>query len=61
MQFRLGGHNGDYAPLIDEVRKAGVLVYVSAFSDGFNATLKERADAAYELDGTTWVQRPGGA
>ncbi|HEY8706667.1 MAG TPA: NYN domain-containing protein [Burkholderiaceae bacterium] len=47
--------DGDFAPLIDEVRRAGVLVYVSAFADGFNPTLRERADASYELDGTTWV------
>lgn len=46
--------DGDYAPLLDEVRRAGVLVYVSAFSDGFNQALKERADSVYELDGTTW-------
>ena len=46
--------DGDYAPLIDEVRRAGVLVYVSAFSDGFSPALKDRADAIYELDGTTW-------
>lgn len=46
--------DGDYAPLLEEVRRAGVLVYVSAFSNGFNPVLKERADAVYELDGTTW-------
>jgi len=46
--------DGDYAPLIDEVKRAGVLVYVSAFSDGFSSALKDRADAVSELDGTTW-------
>lgn len=46
--------DGDYAPLLDEVKRAGVLVYVSAFSDGFSSALKDRADALYELDGTTW-------
>lgn len=46
--------DGDYAPLLDEVKRAGVLVYVSAFSDGFSSALKDRADAFYELDGTTW-------
>jgi uncharacterized protein (TIGR00288 family) len=46
--------DGDYAPLLDEVRRAGVRVYVSAFSDGFNPVLKESADAVNELDGTTW-------
>lgn len=50
--------DGDYAPLIDEVHRAGVLVYVSAFSDGFNPVLKERAAAFYELDGTTWKSTP---
>lgn len=47
--------DGDYAPLLDEVKRAGVLVYVSAFSDGFSSALKDRADAVYELDGTTWT------
>ena len=47
--------DGDFAPLIDEVRRSGVLVYVSAFANGFNPSLRERADASYELDGTTWV------
>ena len=46
--------DGDYAPLLDEVKRAGVLVYVSAFSDGFSSHLKDRADSVYELDGTTW-------
>lgn len=46
--------DGDYAPLLEEVKRAGVLVYVSAFSDGFNASLKGLADSVYELDGTTW-------
>jgi uncharacterized LabA/DUF88 family protein len=46
--------DGDYAPLLDEVKRAGILVYVSAFSDGFSSSLKDRADAVYELDGTTW-------
>ncbi len=47
--------DGDYAPLVDEVKRAGVLVYVAAFSDGFSGALKDRADAVYELDGTTWA------
>lgn len=46
--------DGDYAPLLDEVRRAGVLVYVAALSSGFSEKLKERADGFGDLDGSTW-------
>lgn len=46
--------DGDYVPLIDEVLRGGVQVFLSAFSDGLNSMLRERVDAIYELDGTTW-------
>lgn len=46
--------DGDYGPLIDEVLRGGVQVYLSAFSDGLNPTLRDRVDQLYELDGTTW-------
>jgi len=53
--------DGDYVPLLQEVRRAGVLVYLSAFSSGFNPVLREHADDVYELDGTTWLRKPGEA
>lgn len=46
--------DGDYGPLIDEVLRNGVQVFLSAFSDGLNPTLRDRVDNIYELDGTTW-------
>ncbi len=46
--------DGDYGPLIDEALRGGVQVYLSAFSDGLNPTLRDRVDQLYELDGTTW-------
>lgn len=46
--------DGDYSPLLDEVRRAGLLVYVSAFSEGFSPALKERADEVCLLDGIVW-------
>ena len=48
----------DYIPLIQEVMKAGVQVFVSAFSSGLNPRLRHIADGIYELDGTTWQKRP---
>ncbi|HPV24503.1 MAG TPA: NYN domain-containing protein, partial [Casimicrobium sp.] len=42
--------DGDYAPLLAEVRRAGVHVYVGAFSSGFSEKLKEHADLSFDLD-----------
>lgn len=53
--------DGDYGPLIDEVLRSGVQVFLSAFSDGLNPVLKDRVDTFYELDGTAWQVRPAGA
>ena len=50
--------DGDYEPLLSEVLRNGVQVYVSAFSDGLNPRLVRLADRTYELDGTTWKERP---
>ena len=50
--------DGDYAPLIDEVSRNGVQVFLSTFSKGFNPYLRDKVDALYELDGTTWQTRP---
>ena len=46
--------DGDYAPLAEEVRRNGVQVFLSAFSDGLNKRLRNVVDQIYELDGTTW-------
>ncbi len=51
--------DGDYEPLIEEVLRNGVQVFLSAFSDGLNPRLRDMVDALYELDGTTWKERPG--
>lgn len=50
--------DGDYVPLVDEVQRSGVQVFLSAFSSGLSPRLRERVDALYELDGTTWKSRP---
>jgi uncharacterized LabA/DUF88 family protein len=50
--------DGDYIPLIDEVLRNGIQVFLSAFSSGLNPQLRDRVDALYELDGTTWESRP---
>ncbi len=50
--------DGDYEPLIKEVLRAGVQVFLSAFSHGLNPRLRHIVDAMYELDGTTWKERP---
>jgi len=50
--------DGDYAPLIDEVSRNGVQVFLSTFSKGFNPYLRDKVDALYEHDGTTWQTRP---
>jgi uncharacterized LabA/DUF88 family protein len=50
--------DGDYEPLIREAIRAGVHVFVSAFSSGLSPRLRRVADAVYELDGTTWKERP---
>jgi uncharacterized LabA/DUF88 family protein len=50
--------DGDYKPLIDEVLRNGVQVFLSAFSDGLNPRLRDIVDSLYELDGTTWKSSP---
>ncbi len=47
--------DGDYVPLLEEVRRAGVLVFVSAFSSGFNSALRDCADTVFILDGGVWI------
>ncbi len=50
--------DGDYEPLIDEVLRSGVQVYLSAYESGLNPRLKYKVDRFYELGGTTWKSRP---
>jgi uncharacterized LabA/DUF88 family protein len=46
--------DGDYAPLLEEVRRASILVYVASLSSGFSDRLKDCSDAFSDLDGATW-------
>ena len=46
--------DGDYIPLIDEARRAGVQVYLAAFSNGLNPSLLDHVDTFLELDGLTY-------
>lgn len=50
--------DGDFVPLIEEVKRAGVLVYVTAFSDGVNPELARSSDSFRTLDDSTWKQTP---
>jgi len=50
--------DGDYIPLIEEVLRLGVQVFLSSFSCGLHPGLRDKVDALYELDGTTWQSRP---
>lgn len=42
--------DGDYIPLVEEVQRLGIRVYVSAFSLGLNNKLRLTADKFFELD-----------
>ncbi len=42
--------DGDYVPVIKEIKHLGVNVFVSAFSKGLNAELKKEADFFFNLD-----------
>lgn len=46
--------DGDYEPLITEVLRNGVQVFLSAYSSGLNPRLRNLVDAFWELDGPTW-------
>ncbi len=46
--------DGDYEPLIEEVLRNGVQVFLSAYLDGLNPRLRNLVDAFWELDGPTW-------
>ena len=47
--FLLSG-DGDYLPLVEEVARSGKQVWVSAFSDGLNSSMKLLADEFIDLD-----------
>jgi uncharacterized LabA/DUF88 family protein len=42
--------DGDYLPLIEEVARTGKQVWVAAFSDGLNSSMKLAADEFFSLD-----------
>ncbi|MBI4090693.1 MAG: NYN domain-containing protein, partial [Candidatus Komeilibacteria bacterium] len=42
--------DGDYLPLIQEIKHLGVRVFVSAFNVGLNEKLKLEADHFFDLD-----------
>ncbi len=42
--------DGDYVPLIDEIKHLGITVFVSAFSSGLNDKIEECADMFFNLD-----------
>ena len=44
--------DGDYIPLIEEIKRSAKQCYVSAFSDGLHPDLPLIADRFYCLDGT---------
>jgi uncharacterized LabA/DUF88 family protein len=48
--------DGDYEPLIEEVLRSGVQVFLSAFPKGLNPRLRYIVDAFSEL--TPWKSRP---
>lgn len=50
--------DGDYEPLIDEVLRHGVQVFLSAFSEGLNLRLRNKVDQFLDLDGVTWQAPP---
>jgi len=50
--------DGDYEPLIEEVLRAGVQVFLSAFSDGLNPRLRHIVDSFNELDNLAFEKKP---
>ena len=50
--------DGGYKPLIEEVRRSGKQVYLSAFSDGLDESLVNIVDDFYCLDGTVFPKGP---
>jgi uncharacterized LabA/DUF88 family protein len=46
--------DGDFVPAVEEVKRAGVTVFISAFSSGLSLTLKRSADHFCLLDDRTF-------
>ena len=42
--------DGDFVPLINEIKQLGITVFISAFSSGLNPKIEECADAFFNLD-----------
>ena len=52
--------DGDFIPLIEEVHRAGKIVFLSAFSRGLNPDLPLAADRFQSLDNVYFRAPPGG-
>jgi uncharacterized LabA/DUF88 family protein len=52
--------DGDYLPLVEEVMRHGKLVWLCAFSKGFNKHLKFAADDFFDLDAIFFEPLSGG-
>jgi uncharacterized protein (TIGR00288 family) len=48
--------DGDYVPLVEEAKRTGTRLFVGAFSDGLNDTLRVSCDEFFELDGMFFVR-----
>jgi uncharacterized LabA/DUF88 family protein len=44
------GGDSDYVPLVQEVMRQGVQVWVAALSSGLSSSLRHAADGFYDLD-----------
>lgn len=51
--------DGDFIPLLEEVKRCGKLVIVASFSSGLSVELKRIADHFVEMDNTVFDKRPG--
>ena len=47
--------DGDFQPLVEEIKRCGKQLFLGAFSSGLSPQLKLSADEFYVLDGTTFV------
>jgi uncharacterized LabA/DUF88 family protein len=52
--------DGDYIPLVEEIKRSGKHCFVSAFSSGLNEDLVYAADNFYCLDLSTFPEQDGG-
>jgi uncharacterized protein (TIGR00288 family) len=47
--------DGDFLPLINEIKRMGIFVYLESFSLGLNQDLKRSADYYWCLDGMAFI------